>query len=155
MIEIYETNPESLKFILYNLNQLIFSNCKEVRLRLKHRLICASLISKLNKIYVTRVKQFAEDRLNFELENFQLDDGAAREQARGRGERWEEQDIVRIIEAEDLLFASSKGKVDASMNENTEDEKKVFDSFLDMNHATMLNIENAFKDVETQNEVTD
>lgn len=65
VIEIYESNPESLKFILYNLNQLIFSNCKEVRLRLKHRLICASLISKLNKIYVQRVKQFVEDKLNF------------------------------------------------------------------------------------------
>lgn len=78
--------------------------------------------------------------MNFELENFQLDDGAQRESARGKTERWEELDIVRIIETEDLLFASSKGKIDASMNENTEDEKKVFDSFLDMNHATMLNI---------------
>lgn len=54
-MEIYESNPESLKFILYNLNQLIFANCKEVRLRLKHRLITASLVSKLNKIHSQRV----------------------------------------------------------------------------------------------------
>ena len=52
IIEIYEFTPESLKFILYNLNHLIFSNCKEAKLRLKHRLICASIIAKLNKIYV-------------------------------------------------------------------------------------------------------
>lgn len=38
---------------------------------------------------------------------------------------------------------------------NEEDEKKVFDSFLDMNHATMLNIENSFKDVALRNDVAE
>ena len=56
LVEIYQNNPESLKFLLFNLNHLIFSNCKEVRLRLKHRLIAASLVAKLNTIYTARVR---------------------------------------------------------------------------------------------------
>lgn len=88
IVEIYESNPEALKYILYNLNQLIFSSCKEVRLRLKHRLITASLIAKLNKIYTRRVGDFMEDRLNFELENFQMDSGQKQEKE-GQSMKWE------------------------------------------------------------------
>jgi hypothetical protein len=57
-----------------------------------------------------------EDKLNFELENFQLDDGTAKSENRVRLERWEEQDICRMIEVEDLLFASNKGKADSNLN---------------------------------------
>lgn len=55
IIQIYENCPESLKFIIYNLNQLIFTPTKEMKLRMKHRQICASIVAQLNKIYVNRI----------------------------------------------------------------------------------------------------
>ena len=72
IIQIYENCPESLKFILYNLNQLIFTSTKEVKLRMKHRQICASIIAKLNHIYVSRIKNMVNKDQSIDLENFQL-----------------------------------------------------------------------------------
>lgn len=97
-----------------------------------------------------RVKQFLEDQLNFELENFQLDSQLGKLELKTTA-KWEEIDLIRLIETEDLLHASRKGKEDSSLDPITDEEGKVFDSFQDMNHATMLNIENAFKDVSIQN----
>ena len=67
IIQIYETCPESFKFILYNLNQLIFTSTKEVKLRIKHRLICASIVAKLNNIYVNRIRQIIENDAPIDL----------------------------------------------------------------------------------------
>ena len=72
IIQIYEGCPESLKFIIYNLNQLIFTSTKEVKLRMKHRQICASIVAKLNNIYVTKIKNIVENGQSVDLENFQL-----------------------------------------------------------------------------------
>lgn len=67
IIQIYENCPESLKYIIYNLNQLIFTDTKEVKLRLKHRQICASIVAKLNNIYVHRMKSILENNKKIDL----------------------------------------------------------------------------------------
>ena len=120
MIEIYEGYPESLKFILYNLNQLIFSSSKEVRLRLKHRLIAASLVAKLNKIYVQRVKISITEGANFQLENFQLEASAAKPEPPPTV-NWEQLDLLELIEKEELLYVSQKGRGEGASKESSAD----------------------------------
>lgn len=124
-----------------------------MRLRLKHRLIAASLVSKLNKIHSQRIKEFMLDKLNFEMENFQLDTLSKPEEKESTP-KWEDLDLFALIENERLLYSTRDNELGPSTSE-LEDEKKVFDSFLDMNQATMLNIENSFKDVSLQNDVTE
>jgi len=39
---------------------------------MRHRQICASIVSKLNKIYVQRITNMVKNGENVDLENFQL-----------------------------------------------------------------------------------
>ena len=143
LVEIYQNNTQSLKFILYNLNQLIFSNCKDVRLRLKHRLIAASLVAKMNSIYTKNVRDFMEDKLNFELQHFQLDQpfhkSMEKEKEKQVIENWQQMDLIKYVQGEKLLFSTNTDEM-VSMPFDSKQQQKVFDSFLNMNQATMLNI---------------
>lgn len=93
------------------------------------------------------------DKLNFEMENFQLDTGT-NSQEKEPTPPWEDLDLFAFIEKEPLLY-STRGNEAVPSGGELEEEKKVFDSFLDMNQATMLNIENSFKDVSLRNDVTE
>ena len=68
--------------------------------------------------------------------------------------RWEDLDIIRIAEEERLLYSTNVDEL-GTLPSDPKEEEKVFDSFLNMSQATMLNIENSFKDVSTQNEMAD
>jgi hypothetical protein len=52
---------------------LIFTSTQEVKLRIKHRLICSSIVAKLSLIYVNRIKRCIENNEKIDLENFQLE----------------------------------------------------------------------------------
>ena len=58
------------------------------------------------------------------------------------------------METEPLLHAT-RGNDPLNAKPDLKEEEKVFDSFLDMTHATMLNIENEFKEVSLQNDATE
>ena len=101
-----------------------------------------------------------EDGLNFELEHFQLQQpGPKLNDKNERVERnshgpWEEIDIIKMVETEKLLYSTNSDEL-MKVEPDLKDEEKVFDSFLNMNQATMLNIENSFKDVNFQNQQVD
>jgi hypothetical protein len=113
------------------LNQLIFAPCKEIRLRLKHRQICASIISKLNRIYCERVRAFIEDKKSFDIESFQIEEGVLKFETKSAFGTWEEIDLFKIIDTERLLLATEKGRNELEAEGSIEeDEKKIFDEFV-------------------------
>lgn len=108
LVELYDVCPQSLRIILYNMRRLLFSTCKESRLKLKHRQLAASLIGKLASQYNANLKNFVDEGVTLEMEQFQIEDFKIHtEEAETTDEpsNWTQVDFIKIIESRRPLLA--------------------------------------------------
>lgn len=111
-------------------------------------------MAKLNAIYVNRIRQIVDNDALIDLENFQLETLEENEsifsdfiEEGEPKEGWEKLDLFKVIEKEEILLSTEKGM--AENGEESQGENNIFDEYINMKQATMINIEEIFKDVKS------